>query len=168
MLENLRQFLKYSKEIRIAAPLKSDCPDNLEDIVSLLRSLSEDAKAATTGGGDLLPLTKDVITTIWRLQRRLTTAGESPDVISRALRDLQSISDSLRQAGFETKDQTGGKYDTGMALKVIAFQPIPGLSQEQIIETIKPTIYYDGKIAQIGEVIVGVPEKDHRSINQGE
>jgi hypothetical protein len=55
------------------------------------------------------------------------------------------------------KNHTGDAYDTGMALRVIAFEPTAELAQEQIIETIKPTIYYNGKIARMGEVIVGTP-----------
>jgi len=45
-----------------------------------------------------------------------------------------------------------------MSLKVISFQPTPGLGRERVIETIKPTIYFKGKAIQMGEVIVGRPE----------
>ena len=72
---------------------------------------------------------------------------------------MESTSDALRQGGIDIKDHTGEKYDGGMALHVITFQPAPGLSHEQVIETIKPTIYRENKIVQMGEVIVGVPEK---------
>jgi hypothetical protein len=45
-----------------------------------------------------------------------------------------------------------------MSLKVLCFQPTPGLRRERVIETIKPTIYFKGKTIQMGEVIVGKPE----------
>jgi hypothetical protein len=45
-----------------------------------------------------------------------------------------------------------------MSLKVVAFQPTPGIGRERVIETIKPTIYFKGKAIQMGEVIVGRPD----------
>jgi len=45
-----------------------------------------------------------------------------------------------------------------MALRVIAFQPTAGITREIITETIKPTIYRNDTIVQIGEVIVAVSE----------
>jgi len=97
---------------------------------------------------------------MWRLQRRLTMGGEVPEETRRISRDLESAWDALRQGDVEIKDHTGEKYDGGMALRVIAFQPIAGLRQEQIIETIKPTIYHKDKLIRMGEVIVGVPGED--------
>jgi hypothetical protein len=42
-----------------------------------------------------------------------------------------------------------------MMVTVIAYEPSPTLQRNTIIETIKPTIFYDGKPIQIAEVIVG-------------
>jgi hypothetical protein len=44
-----------------------------------------------------------------------------------------------------------------MALKVISFEQTPGLSREEIKETIKPSIIWQGRLLQTGEVIVGTP-----------
>jgi len=159
MLESLKQFFNYSREFRIAAPQKSDYPDSLERIASSLKALLSDAETGAATDDSLIQLTTEIGTTLWRLQRRLKAEGEAADIIRRSSRDLESISDSLSQSNIEIRDHTGEKYDDGMVLKVIAFQPVPGLHQQQVLETIKPTIYYKNTLIQTGQVIVGVPEK---------
>jgi hypothetical protein len=72
-------------------------------------------------------------------------------------RDVEAAADFIHQGDLEIKDHTGEIYDGGMRIKVIAFQKMDGLSRERIIETIKPTIYFKGKLLQLGEVIVGTP-----------
>ena len=159
MRASVRQLL-YPREFRIAAPNWPDFPGVLEDMVSLLQPAPPEVKISSRKEEDLLNLVVDVGTVIWRLQRRLTTGGEVPEEIRRISRDLESAWDALSQEGIEIKDYSGEKYDGGMALHVIAFQPMAKLSQEQIIETIKPTIYHKDKLVRMGEVIVGVPEVD--------
>ena len=156
--ENLRQFIRYNKEFRIAAPKWPELAESVEDIVNLLESSSLDVKTSSGKEEGLLSLAVEMGTSVWRLQRRLSIEGEVPEEMRRVLRDLESAWDALRQGGIEVKDHTGEKYDGHMALKVIAFQPTPGLTQEQILETIKPTIYRKDKLVQMGQVIVGVPE----------
>ena len=53
-----------------------------------------------------------------------------------------------------------------MSLKVLAFQPTPGLTRERIVETIKPTIYFADQTLQMGEVIVATPEDSESSFNK--
>ena len=78
--------------------------------------------------------------------------------MSRAYRHLESIWDIIVQTGVDIKNHTGDLFDSGMSIKVIAFQPTTGLTREKIIETIKPSIYYNKKRIQMGEVIVGTPK----------
>lgn len=159
MLENLRQFLNYSKDFRIESPKASKSDDNLEKIVDLLKSQLASTELTPEKDDGLIKMTAEIGTTAWRIQRRLTSTGESSDIIKRVSRDLESVHDALTQGGIEIKDHTGEKYDGGMALNVIAFQPSPGITKELVIETIKPTIYHKNKMVQMGQVIVGVPEK---------
>jgi hypothetical protein len=46
-----------------------------------------------------------------------------------------------------------------MALNVVSFEPTSGLTSEEIKETIKPSVALHGRLIQMGEVIVGTPEK---------
>ena len=159
MLGGVRQ-LKYPLEFRIADPNWSDFPRALEHIIRLLQSAPLEVEASSKKEEELLNLLVDVGTVMWRLQRRLTVGGKVPEEFRRMSRDVESAWDALRQGGIEIKDHTGEKYDGGMALQVITFQPVAGLSQEEVIETIKPTIYHKEKLIRVGQVIVGVPEKD--------
>jgi hypothetical protein len=56
-------------------------------------------------------------------------------------------------------DHTGEEFDAGRSIKVLAYQPTPGLTRERVTDTIKPTIYVHDDLVQIGEVIVGTPER---------
>ena len=156
--ESLRQLIRYNKEFRIAAPKWPELAESMEDIANFLESSSPEARIRSRKEEGLLSLAVEMGTSVWRLQRRLAIEGEVPEDMRRALRDLESAWDALGQEGIEVKDHTGEKYDGHMALSVIAFQPTPGLTREQITETIKPTIYHKDKLVQMGEVIVGVPE----------
>jgi len=59
--------------------------------------------------------------------------------------------------GMEVKDRTNEPFDYGLPEKVVTTQPQEGLSKEIIIETIRPTIYWNGQIAQQGEVVIATP-----------
>jgi len=156
--DSLRQFIRYNREFRIATPKWPELAESMEDIVNFLASSPSDAKISSGKEEGLLSLAVEMGVSVWRLQRRLAIEGEVSEEKKRVLRDLESAWDTLRQGGIEVKDHTGQKYAGGMALRVIEFQPTPGLTREQITETIKPSIYHRDKLVQMGEVIVGVPE----------
>jgi len=48
-------------------------------------------------------------------------------------------------------------FDYGLPLKVVTTQPTPGITKESVIETIKPTIYWQKQIIQMGEVVIATP-----------
>ena len=48
--------------------------------------------------------------------------------------------------------------DPKQALKVLAFEPISGLTEARIIETRCPTVYVRSCWVQIAEVVVGLPD----------
>ena len=102
----------------------------------------------------------DVATGVWRLKQRFLQPGtdQPREEMRKAYRDLQSLWDTLIQAGIEIQDHNGALYDPGQSLKVLAFQPTQGLDQARIVETIKPTVYLQSHWLQLGEVIVGTPE----------
>ena len=102
----------------------------------------------------------DLGTGLWRLKQRMLEPGtDRPlDEMRRAYRHLESVMDVAREAGLEIQDHTGAPFHSGMALQVLAFQPTPGVQREKVEETIKPTIYLNGTMIQMGEVIVATPE----------
>jgi hypothetical protein len=102
-----------------------------------------------------------IATNAWRARKKMVNNenGEVKDEMKRVFRNIEAIFDALSEIGIDISDMQGRVYDPGMALKVISFEPSLGLSKEEIIETVQPTIAWKGKLIQLGEVIVGTPEK---------
>lgn len=101
-----------------------------------------------------------IATNTWRAKAKMVDpdTGKTKEEMKRVYRHIEAIFESLSQIGVETIDPIGRAYDTGMALKVVTFEPTPGLSNEEITETIKPSVAWQGRLIQIGEVIVGTPQ----------
>lgn len=154
--------LYFPREFRIAAV---PWPANMGQLLAELIRLTEVAgePQATLPAEQDPRLFADIGTGLWRLRQKLVKPGTTQplDEMRRPYRHLESVWDALAQAGVEIQDHTDKPFDSGMSLKVVSFQPTPGLERERVIETIKPTIYFKGKSIQMGEVIVGIPEKNY-------
>lgn len=108
---------------------------------------------------DVIATLVSVATNAWRARNKMIDAEsrEPLDEMRRVYRHIEGIFNSFDTLGFRIIDPVGEGYDSGMALKVISFEPTPGLSSERITETIKPSIIWQGRLLQTGEVIVGTP-----------
>lgn len=173
---SLRQWV-FPPPFRIVCPFWP--PDIREALAELAEALGQAGQGAAADGlsqagqeatpataPELTPrLLADVSTGLWRLQHKMgaATNGDAARDWRRATRHLEAVQDALTQAGIEVVDHTHEPYVAGMALKVIAFQPAAGMQREQVLETIKPTVYLNGRAIQMGEVIVATP-----AANQGE
>ena len=162
-IDNLKQWLYYPQEFRIGTPEYHSLSESLQALADLTERTSTSFQTASTREEGLLDMAADVGTLVWRIQQRLAATDELPKPLQKLSRDVERTWDALTQGGIEIKDHTGGDYEGGMALRVVASQPVTGLTRRQIIETLKPTIYYKDKIIQMGEVIVGVPEETRAS-----
>lgn len=96
----------------------------------------------------------------WRAKIKMvdSNTGEAKEAMQLIYRHIEAIFEALKGIGVEIIDHTGKTYDSGMALKVISFEQTPELSKEEIKETIKPSILWQGRLIEIGEVIVGTPQ----------
>jgi hypothetical protein len=162
-VDTLRQWLYCPQEFRIRAPGYLGLSESLEALAAFAQPTSVSLGPASTREEELLDMAADVGTLVWRIKQRLAAIDELPKSLQKLSRDVERTRDALTQGGIEIKDHTGGDYEGGMALRVVASQPVMGLVRRQIIETLKPTIYYKDKIIQMGEVIVGVPEETKTS-----
>ncbi len=158
--ENVRQWLSYPQEFRIHTPKYLELTKSVEIPNDLLKQPSVGSQIGLPEEEGLIEMAIDVGTLVWRVQKRLCAMGQLPKELIRVSRDIESTRDALSQRGIEIKDHTGQDYVTGMALRVITAQPIPELIKKQIIETLKPTIFYKEKFVQMGEVIIGIPEEN--------
>lgn len=164
-LAGVRQ-LQYAPEFRIAAPVLSDrLLDALQVEGGSGRAGAEprpdSPDSSTAPAASTERLLAIVSTGLWRLrnQMRDPTTGEVREELRRPFRHLASVWDALAEHGIDIEEYGNRPFDSGMALKVIAFQPMPGLGRETISETIKPAVYLGGRLIQMGEVIVGTPER---------
>jgi hypothetical protein len=108
-----------------------------------------------------------VATNTWRALQKIidVETSEPKPEMKRIHRHIESISEALREFGVETVDHTGQRYDTGSALKVITSEKRVGLNREEIIETLKPTVRFKGRLLQQGEVVVGEPVPQGETAN---
>ena len=102
----------------------------------------------------------DVVTNLWRTTRKVLGDGEPDRAQRQAARHLRATWSTLAEAGVEAKDHDGLQFDSGMSLDVAAYETRPGLTAETVVETVQPSVYRAGRCIQIGQVIVGQPERD--------
>ncbi|MBD0370241.1 MAG: hypothetical protein ICV60_05350 [Pyrinomonadaceae bacterium] len=133
---------------------------------SLMEDEEEAPASASASAGqseELIKLLAEVGTGLWRLRRSMTLSATSElsEELQRASRHLEAVINVLAEGGIQIRDHTGEAVPEGgiYALKTVAFEQTPGLSSEQVIETIKPTIYFQERMIQMGEVVVGTPVK---------
>lgn len=109
----------------------------------------------------LIGLVADIATGIWRIKNKFSAINidDLPEEIKKAYRHVESTLDALSSARVDVRDHTGEKYPHGNPqLDAIAFQPSSAVHVEMITETIKPSIFYNDKLIQRGEVIVATPD----------
>src|SRR5262249_51838453 len=87
-----------------------------------------------------------------------STDAVGDEAARRTRRHTATIEDALTDLGVTAQDYDGASFRSGTSLRVLAFQPVPGLTAETVVETVKPSIYFQGHLIQMAEVIVGTPE----------
>lgn len=168
--------INLSKALQIPLPAEIDIPimvdmTGLYAITSELNTLKETIEKLRSGAEDnkknvALPSSSDlkafaiIATNTWRAKNKMldSDTGEAKNDMKSVFRHIEAIYESLTQLGIETIDPIGRVYDSGMALKVLSFEPTPDLLNEEIKETIKPSVAWRNHLIQIGEVIVGTPQ----------
>ena len=108
----------------------------------------------------------DVATNIWKAKCRMLDgpSGEVREEMKRVYRHVESALETLAELGIALKDHTGNAFDYGLPLKVVTTQETPGITRDTVIETLRPTVYWQKQIIQMGEVVVGIPPASPPSI----
>jgi hypothetical protein len=160
---------KKSRKVReVFIIRKAAWPDERETLREIglqLVKIKDQGKGKEAGeGAFLVPpamvhAMADIATNAWKAKEKMTfgDSGEVRDEMKRVFRHVESILESLREMGLEVKSHTGESFDYGLPLKVVTTQPTQGITKESVIETIKPTIYWQSKIIQMGEVVIATP-----------
>ena len=153
---NLKQLLLFPNEFRL--PTSDYTMVSFLSLKPFNNGLDSVESKIEISDEQVFDMIKDIGTLTWRAQKRLSEMSLEGKEYAKLSRDLEYSITSLKQAGFDIKDFTGQDYIAGMAVSVIASQTDETLIRARIIETLKPTIYYKGKIIQIGDVVIGTPK----------
>lgn len=127
---------------------------------NLLQELEQTRRAMRSGESSLLRNSLAVvITQTWKLRARLwdCEAGQVHAGMQRLFRHVEVLQDTCHQLGLRVHDPTGEPFDFGLPLTVITSQPVPGTVREYVLETIKPTVYWNQQLIQAGEVVIATP-----------
>ncbi|GAB3929693.1 hypothetical protein GCM10029976_029770 [Kribbella albertanoniae] len=156
-----RQWRQH-REIRIAEPTFSEeqCRELAELLTLLERTPSEPALSvpASEAAEDTRALA-EAATSLWRAQRKLTQAGRSAENRQTG-RYLRACGEALAAAGLVVQEHDGTTFNAGRALDVLVYQDDPAVTEETIVETVRPSVYYHDRQIQRGEVIVARPTAD--------
>jgi hypothetical protein len=101
-------------------------------------------------------------TKLWRVDKRVEQVANRDESleIERLARRFEELREAILQGvDIEIHDYTGQRYDVGLTVGVLTYQPTADITtgDEVIIETVKPTMYHHGSLISPGEVVVGVP-----------
>lgn len=99
---------------------------------------------------------------IWRLEKRIE---KEKDIILQhsnkgsisILDQMQRVKDIFKKQEIELREHTGDTYNDGMSVKALQIEEVDNLpkGKMQVTETVKPSVYFKGKVISHGEVIVG-------------
>lgn len=154
--------MKKPEEFKIP---RAEFPDESKIIERLLR-VQETILAESRGGDSVryalppnfLKALADIATNVWKAKAKmLDSSGETREEMKRVYRHVEGVLESFKEIGLEVKDHTGDAFDYGLPLNVVTTQPTQGITKESVIETIKPTVYWQKQILQRGEVVIATP-----------
>ncbi len=116
---------------------------------------ADTAPAANALDGPLAALA----TNIWRAQAKMVDpkTGEPREETRRVYRHVEGALEAFGAMGVRLSDWIGQPYDAGLPLKVLSFQPLPELARDTVIEAVRPAVFWQDRLLQVGEVIVGIP-----------
>jgi hypothetical protein len=151
---------RYPAEFRISEP---HWPEEIAEQLStaLQRETSQSRARDVAGLADEQIVA--IGTKLWRLRSEMMRQAQDqkPPALRYAYRHLDALWTQLAEAGIEVRDHTGEAVPKSgiYLLKTVAYQPVSGINRQCVIETLKPTIYFNNRIIQVGEVIVGTPKQ---------
>ena len=108
---------------------------------------------------DYLKALVSIATNAWRAKVKMVdaTTGEVREEMKRVDRHIEAICRSLAEVGVVIRDHTGDAYDEGQPMKVVASKPTPGLGKKQVSETLLPSIFWNNRLVQNGEIEIATP-----------
>jgi hypothetical protein len=138
-----------------------------DEITALVRSvISADAapnktQVSTVAGvpSDYIKTLISIATNTWRAKAKMVdpSTGEIREDLKRVGRHIEAIYRNLAEVGIVIRDHTGDAYDEGQPMKVIASKPTPGQDKKRVSETLLPSIFWNNRLVQNGEIEIAIP-----------
>lgn len=93
---------------------------------------------------------------MWRLDKRIDKARAENTIDNSIVDQIQRIKDIFRKQKIEICEHTDSDYNDGMSIKVLHVEEVDNLppGKMRVLETVKPSVYFNGKVISHGEVIV--------------
>jgi len=104
-------------------------------------------------------------TNIWRAQTRMLDpqTRQPREETRRLYRHIEGAMEAFATMGVRLSDWMDQPYDAGLPVKVLSFQPTPELTRDTVIEAVRPAVFWQDRLLQVGEVIVGIPQTPSNS-----
>lgn len=154
IMAGLRQ-LRYPPEFRIEAVSVS--PELITSVHELLNRLQALSIATPKEDEKLLSIVAELATGLWRVRNRVRILPDGDEAIRRLKRVMEAVWEAMEANNVKVQEHTGENYDEGMALEVLDVQIDPSLTRAKVVETVKPSIFVNGRLVQWGIVIIGKP-----------
>lgn len=100
-----------------------------------------------------------IATDAWLANKKMVnpTTGEPHESMARVYKNIERIMRHLEDMSFKICDHTGKPYDDGQPMKVVTSVPRSDATRKYVLETLKPTVYWNEQIIQHGEIEIAVP-----------
>lgn len=124
---------------------------------------SVEPAAAPVNGGEMSTALNgsvaNIVTNLWRAKMKMVEpgTGEPKEDTRRIYRHIEGALETFTQLGLTMTEMVNQPYDAGLPVKVLTFQPTPGLKRDTILEVVRPTIIWRDTLLQMGEIVVGIP-----------
>lgn len=138
-------------------------PPDIHDEAQMLNELnSAESTPSANYGSKMYLACADIVVHAWRANKRMTdrTTGEIKEDLRMIHRSVAAILSVLGEIGFQLRDREGEAYDYGLPEKVVAAEKRSGISREIVAETIRPSVFCNGRLLRAGEIIIAVPDSD--------
>jgi hypothetical protein len=108
---------------------------------------------------DYLKALVSIATNAWRAKIKMldATTGEVREEMKRVDRHIEAIYRILSEVGIVIRDHTKDAYDEGQPMKVVASKPTPGLEKDRVSETLLPSVFWNNRLVQNGEIVIATP-----------
>lgn len=166
---------KSLKDLRLLDPLEIPNHEfpNEKEIAEIALSIDvnktparkEQAAPGAEVPPDNLKALVSIATNAWRAKTKMVdaTSGEVREDMKRVDRHVEAIYRNLAEVGVVICDHTGDAYDEGQPMQVVATKPTPGLEKKHVSETLLPSIFWNNRLVQNGEIEIATPASPNTS-----